>query len=179
MILVISTCKVPFSEEEFVRPITEIVESCGYSFHIKRYHEKIDFDEYSKIIVCGTALRDFDYLNYVDVFKPLLNYAGKVLGICAGYQILALLYENRLEEVEKIGIHKVRVIEENPLMPKNEFYAYFLHIYALSRTNDKLKMLAVQNGEICAFKVLGKDFYGVAFHPEVLNREIVERFVSL
>lgn len=179
MILVISTCKYFFSEEEFVRPIVEIIRRLGLTCHIKKYNEELDFDKYSKIIICGTAIRDFDYLNYINNFSSLIRYNGKVLGICAGYQILARIYQNRLENIEKIGIHKVKVLKHSPLTDKEEFYAYFLHVYALSNVNENLVALARQNNEICIFKVKNKDFYGVSFHPEVLNKEIIYNLLLL
>ncbi len=178
MILVISTCKYSLSEEEFVRPIAEIVRDCGFDYHVRRYYERIKIEDYSKIIVCGTALRDFDYLNHVDKFTDLTDYDGEVLGICAGYQILARLFLNALEEIKKIGVYKVRIVRENPLI-KRETRAYFLHRYALRSVNEKLTPLAMQDEEICMFKVKDRDFYGVSFHPEVLNREIIVNFLYL
>ncbi|RLF18033.1 MAG: hypothetical protein DRN06_02535 [Thermoprotei archaeon] len=179
MILVVSTCRFPLSEEEFVRPIVELIEEKGGSYRVRRYYEEIRFERYSKVIVCGTALRDFDYLNYVENFRGLAEYGGEVLGICAGYQILAVIYGNRLEEVEKIGVRRVEVVESNPLTVEREFYAYFLHVYALREANERLEVLALQGDEIAMFRVSGKDFYGVSFHPEVLNRDIIERFILL
>lgn len=179
MILVVSTCKIPVSEEEFVNPIIEIIREGNHPYQVKKYRDKINFRRYSKIIICGTALKDFDYLNYIDNFKPIINYNGLVLGICAGYQILAKIYSNKLDTIVKIGVYKVRLLKENPLIKHREFQAYFLHIYALRNVNDKLLVLAEQGDEISIFKVKNKNFYGVAFHPEVLNREIIESFLRL
>ncbi len=179
MILVISTCKYPLSEEEFVRPIVEIVRDCGFDYHVRRYYERIEIEDYSKVLICGTALRDFDYLNHINNFADLAEYDGNVLGICAGYQILAMLFSNALEEIKKIGVYKVRIVRENPLIKGDEIRAYFLHRYALRSVNEKLIPLAMQDEEICMFKVKGRDFYGVSFHPEVLNREIIVNFLYL
>ena len=177
MITVISTCKYKLSEEEFVRPIVEIVKGCGFDYSIKRYYEKIKADGSSKIIICGTALRDFEYLSYIDNFRWLIDYEGDVLGICAGYQILASIYSNKLEEIKKIGVYDVTVVRNNPLAEKGSIRSYFLHSYALKDVNGNLECLAVQNDEICMFKVKGKNFYGVSFHPEVLNKEIIINFL--
>lgn len=179
MILIISTCKYSLSEEEFVRPITEIVRDCGFDYHVRRYNERIDLEDYPAVIICGTALRDFDYLNHIDNFVELIDYCGKVLGICAGYQILAKLYSDALDEIKKIGVYNVKIGRKNPLIEKDEIRAYFLHKYALRKVNEKLEALATQNDEICMFKVKGRDFYGVSFHPEVLNREIITNFLYL
>ncbi len=178
MILVISTCRYELSEGEFVRPIVEIVKGCGFDCTVRRYYERMD-GEYSGVIICGTALRDFDYLNHVDNFRWLVNYDGKVLGICAGYQILAMIYSNTLERIKKIGVYNVRIVRENPLIEKDEIRSYFLHSYALRRVNESLEPLALQDDEICMFKVRGREFYGVCFHPEVLNGEIISNFLYL
>ncbi len=176
MILVVSTCRYSLSEEEFVRPIAEIIRSCGFEFDLVRYGERIEPEEYSHVIVCGTALRDFDYLNHIENFSRLLDYDGAVLGICAGYQILAKLFSNELDRVRKIGVYDVRIIGKNPLMDRDA-RAYFLHKLALKDVNENLEPLAVQGDEICMFKVKGRDFYGVSFHPEVLNPELIENFL--
>ncbi len=178
MILIVSTCRYSLSEEEFVRPIVEIVQDCGFDYEVRRYSERIEPSEYSKIIICGTALRDFDYLIYIHNFTQLIDYDGTVLGICAGYQILAKLFSNELEEVKKIGVYDVKVVKDNPLIDKDT-RSYFLHKFSLKKTNELLEPLAMQNDEICVFKVKSKEFYGVSFHPEVLNKEIIVNFLRL
>ena len=179
MILIISCCKIPFSEEEFVRPIIDIIKEIDQKYCIKRYYERINFNNYGKIIISGTALMDLDYLNYIENFKGIVDFDGRVLGLCAGYQILAKIYKNTLEDMEKIGVYKVKIVRRNPLVNEGEFYAYFLHRYALRNTNSSLKILARQDNEICIFKVKNKDFYGVSFHSEVLNKHIIENFINL
>ncbi len=177
LILIVSTCKYKLSEEEFVKPIVEIVRECGFSYEIKRYRERIDTD-YSKVIVCGTALMDLDYLRYVDKFEWLKDYDGEVLGICAGYQIIAKVFDNDLVECKKIGVYEFEVVKDNPLIGKGTWKAYFLHRYALKDVKN-LECLAMQKDEVCMFKVVGREFYGVSFHPEVLNREIVVNFLHI
>jgi len=179
MILLVSTCKYRLSEEEFVKPVARIVEESGYKHVLRRYYEETEFSQYDKIVICGTALKDFEYLKYLSNFEKLLDYRGKVLGICAGCHILAKIYGNSLEELKKIGVYRVKLLKANPLTSMSEFNAYFLHIYSLSKVNDKLEPLALQENEVCLFKVKEKDFYGVSFHPEVLNRDIIENFLKL
>ena len=179
MILIISCCKISFSEEEFVRPIIDIIRNFGQKYCVRKYYENICFNKYEKIIISGTALMDSDYLNYIKNFEKLKDFEGKVLGICAGYQILARIYENILSKIEKIGVYRVKIIRKNPLIEEKEFYAYFLHRYALRNTNNNLEILAKQNDEICMFKVVSKDFYGLSFSPEVLNKYILENFARL
>jgi len=177
MMLIVSTCRYVLSEEEFVRPVVEIVRECGFDYQIRRYHERFETERYSGIIICGTALRDFDYLRYVENFRCLTDYDGKILGICAGYQILARLYSNTLERIKKIGVYDIETVRRNPLIEEGSSRAYFLHAYALRDVNENLEPIAMQNDEVCMFKVRGKDFYGTSSHPEVLNGEIIVNYL--
>ncbi len=176
MVTVISTCRYRLSEEEFVRPIVDIVRSQGFKCDVKDYMERFEVD--SSVIICGTALKDFDYMNHIENFEWILDYDGKVLGICAGYQIVSVLYSNELEEIVKIGVYEVKVSKDNPLI-SGVNRCYFLHRLALKSCNDNLEPLAFQNDEVCMFKVRGKDIYCVSFHPEVLNVDIIINFLNL
>lgn len=178
MIAIVSTCMYKLSEEEFLRPIVEIVRAFG-NYKIVRYNEQLNFEVFSKVIICGTALRDIDYLKYIKNFECILNLNCDVLGICAGYHILAKLFNNKLEFIKKIGVYDVRVVKDNPLISKGTLKCYFLHTYALKRINERLKCLALQNDEICIFKVRNRRFYGVSFHPEVLNSEMITNFLLM
>ena len=88
MILIISTCQDKLSEEEFVKPIANIVGDC----EIKHYNDVGYVDDYDKIIICGTALEDNEFLNYFNKFNWLKNTDKEVLGICSGMQIIALMF---------------------------------------------------------------------------------------
>lgn len=174
--LIVSTCKYKFSEEEFVRPIVEIVRNEGFRCEVISYREFKP--KYDKMVICGTALKDTDYLNFVERFRDLRDFEGSVLGICAGYQILSKVFGCEIERDEKIGVYSFRVLKDNPLIGKGVWKGYFLHVYSLRRANKNLECLALQNDEICIFKVKNKDFYGVSFHPEVLNAEIIRNFLK-
>ena len=179
-ILLISTSKFSISEEEFVQPIARIIKESGYKPIIKRYYESLSLDNYKAIIISGTAIKDFEYLKHLDIFENILHHSGSLLAICSGYQILLKCYGNELEDIESIGIRKVNVIKENRLMKREEFEAYFLHSKAISINNIKnnLEILAVSNKEVAAFKVKDKEFYGLSFHPEVLNKGIIRNFIT-
>ena len=171
MVCIISLCKHRLHEEEFVRPVAEIAEE----FEDVRIVRKANVSG-EKVIICGTALKDFEYLNrdYSWVLKARL-----ILGICAGYQVLANLLSASLSKIERIGVHKVKCVEPDSVVGKEDFKAYFLHKLALKDTSfnrSVVQRLAVCNNEIAAFKA-GK-IYGLSFHPEVLNPDIIERFLT-
>lgn len=170
MILIISTCKEHLSESEFVRPIAMLIEN-----HNILHYSKVkpaDIKAADKIIIAGTALKDFDYL--AGDFSWLKKCDKPVLGICAGMQVVAKEFGVPLEEHTTIGPQKVEVIENNKLA-KEEFNAYFLHT---KTGTGNFKVLATSNGKPCMIKHNEKEIYGCIFHPEVMNEDIIRRFVQ-
>ncbi len=169
MTLVISTCKDALSELEFVAPIVALVGECV----VKRF-DKIkpeDIAAADHIIITGTALKDFDYLKRK--WDWLKTFKRQVLGICAGMQVLALAHGGKLVNEEMIGVNQVTVTDINPFC-EGSFNAYFLH----TKTVQGLDILAIVGKHPAMVKVHGKEHYGCIFHPEVLNPDIVRRFVG-
>ncbi len=170
MILIISTCKEYLSELEFVRPLAMLIED-----HVIQHYSKIksaDITAADKIIIAGTALKDFDYLQ--GNFNWLKKCDKPVLGICSGMQIIAKEFGVPLEECTTIGTQKVEVIAENKLA-KGTFNAYFLHT---KTGTGNFKTLATSNGKPCMIKHGEKEIYGCIFHPEVMNEDIIRGFAQ-
>jgi GMP synthase-like glutamine amidotransferase len=169
MILIISTCKNKLSEEEFVKPIERIVSK---KFHTKHYTEKFDSNEYDKIIICGTSLKDFAYIDDLKMFSWLKNYKGKVLGICSGAQIIACVFGQSLKSETIIGSREVSITTKNSIA-NGRFKSYFL-ISKKIMFGDEFVSLAENE---YAFR--RNEMYGLLFHPEVLSPEIVDSFCAL
>jgi GMP synthase (glutamine-hydrolysing) len=158
------------SELEFVRPIAMLIED-----HVIQHYSKIknsDIVSADKIIIAGTALKDFDYLQ--GNFSWLKKCEKPVLGICSGMQIIAKEFGVPLEEYVTIGPQKVEVVAENKLA-KGTFNAYFLHT---KTGTGNFKTLATSNGKPCMIKHNEKEIYGCIFHPEVMNEDIIRGFVQ-
>jgi GMP synthase (glutamine-hydrolysing) len=170
MILIISTCKENLSEMEFVRPVALLVEN----HNVKHYSQikKIDLKTAEKIIITGTALKDFEYLN--GNFKWLKEFDKPVLGICSGMQVIAKEFGVELKDDTSIGPQKVEVVEKNKLA-EGTFNAYFLHT---KTGTGNFKTLATSNGKPCIIKHSEKEIYGCIFHPEVMNEDIIRRFIQ-
>jgi len=171
MILIISTCKEKLSELEFIEPLKKIAGIC-------RVVSSADIDKKEiikaeKIIISGTALKDFDYLN--QDFEWLKKIDKPILGICAGMQVICKTFGGELKDAKNIGVKKTTVVKQNKLVSE-DFNAYFLHTKKI--VGGDFDVIA-ESGEFAAIiKHESKEIYGCIFHPEVLNPEIIANFVQ-
>tara|TARA_Y100000310_G_C20672871_1_gene811242 strand:- start:1375 stop:1902 length:528 start_codon:yes stop_codon:yes gene_type:complete len=172
-ILVVSTCQEKLSEEEFVKPIIKIVGKCD----TRHYLEQIDYNQYDKIIICGTALHDNEFINEKDNFVWLKDFTKPVLGICSGMQMIGLIFGAELVQKQEIGLVEVVTKIENKLF-KGIFSAYNLHGNALNLgTTNSFQILAESQQSVQAIKHKTKEIYGIIFHPEVRKEDIVKNFI--
>ena len=141
MILVIKVNKHRLHDGEFVRPVTDLLDD----FKVADYKKikKEDLDKAKKVIICGTALKDNDYLENLDKFFWLKDFKKPVLGICAGMQIIGKVLGKELIIDKKICVFNNR---------------YYLHSWRIKGDKDELKE---------------KNFVGYMYHPEVLNKEVL------
>ena len=158
---------------EFVLPLCDIAEPVGYE--VKHYSEVTDVEKYEKIILSGTPLKDFGYLRNMNRFEWIRDCNIPILGICAGMQVIGLVYNSSLELCQEIRMTEIKTLKENPLF-SSTFRAYELHTYGIN-PSDNFEILAVSEKCIQGIKHKKKGIYGVLFHPEVRNKEIVGRFV--
>jgi GMP synthase (glutamine-hydrolysing) len=175
--LLISTCNHSLSEREFVFPISKIL---GENEHDIIYFEDCsDLSGYEKIIICGTSLQDFYYVEQLPFFDDLLKeYTGSILGICSGMQILTSIFgtSGLIDNVE-IGLVEVQTLEFNKLF-EGKFQAYNLHNYSVQDC-ENFKILAMSENSIQAVKHFTREIYGILFHPEVRNEEIITNFLKI
>jgi GMP synthase-like glutamine amidotransferase len=163
---------------EFVLPIVAVTKS--HDEFVVRHFSEINREQRGncrKIILSGTALKDVEFLKHVKDFDWIKKSSKPILGICAGMQTISLVFNSRLKECLEIGMREIRTVKENPLF-SSTFKAYELHNYSIQASKE-FEVLA--RGEKCvqAVKLRERDVYGVLFHPEVRNREIIERFILL
>ena len=160
MIWIINTCKEQLSKLEFVKPIARLV---------KERYKVIDLDEIptgGKVIIAGTALKDFEYFKHIDKLSWIKQYDDAVLGICSGAQIMAKIFGIELVPKKKIGVFE---IQANKTIKK----AYFLTSFLAKKD---VHTIATVDEMAAGFKIGNK--YGLFFHPEVLNPEIIENFLE-
>lgn len=170
--------KYPLSPLEFVQPISYITSETEVS-HIAHYTEVNPeiASSYEKIILSGNCLKDGEFRTRVNDFQWIKKCERPVLGICAGMQALGLVFGSSLMRCEEIGMTNIRTIAHNPLF-SSTFVAYELHAHAVN-PSEYLEPLALSENCIQAVKHYEKEIYGVLFHPEVRNRDIIERFLFL
>jgi GMP synthase (glutamine-hydrolysing) len=164
--------------DEFVSPIVSVVRPLE-EFRVKHFLdiEPAELGCYSKIVLSGTALKDHATLKQVDKFTWVKKCGKPILGICAGMQTISLLFDEPLVRCLQIGMAEISTLEENPLF-QGDFKAYVLHNYSVKQSQT-FEVLAESTKCIQAIKHKQKNIFGVLFHPEVRNQEILKKFIQL
>lgn len=183
MILIISTCSEPIHELEFVKPIEKILKESPQKIKYKTVHysklKASDIKKSSKIIIAGTSLQDNEFSKDIRKFSWIkkLNPKKPLLGICAGMQIISLLYGGKAKSKTEVGYYFE--LFEKPFLSiekDTEHEVYHLHNNYITLPKD---FESYTKGKIPqAIKHISKPVYGVLFHPEVRNRKIIEEFIK-
>jgi GMP synthase-like glutamine amidotransferase len=175
MILIVNVCSEKLHYLEFVKPIEDII---AEDFVMKHYNDltKEDLEKCDKVIICGTSLKDNNFLSDLEKFDWLKDFEKPVFGICAGFQILGLVFGGKLEKSTEIGYFKEKFSE--PFLDlEDEVEVYHLHNNFVSGWGEEW---SVFGGDIVqAVKCKEKDIYGVLFHPEVRNKDLIREFGKL
>jgi GMP synthase-like glutamine amidotransferase len=161
---------------EFVLPIVTITQELDEA--IVKHYTELKQDLLGKcdcIILSGTALKDHATLNQMEKFEWIKTCKKPILGICAGMQTIGLVFGLTLEKCLSIGMTQITALKPNPLF-SSTFKAYSLHNFSVVPTDD-FEVLAETPQCVQAIKHRQKNVFGVLFHPEVRNSEIIERFV--
>ncbi len=161
---------------EFVLPIVSAIEpldECTVT-HFSDIRSE-DLGGFSRIVLSGTTLKDFSAQQAPQRFNWIKNCGKPILGICAGMQIISLVYGVPLKACLKIGMTQIATTHPNPLFA-GIFQAYTLHSYSVA-CSETFEVLARSSECIQAIKHRQKPIYGVLFHPEVRNQGILHNFV--
>ena len=178
MILLIQIINHRFHYLEFVKPVEDILNKNNIRFKSVHYKKILSgqISQAKKIIIPGTSLRDNSFLDDINSFKWILDFNKPILAICGGMHILGLLSEGKLKRQQEIGLTDVNF--HKPFFGffgKREVYE--LHNYFVESSD----YLIIANSNNCpqAIKHKNKDFYGVLFHPEVRNKNLILDFGKL
>ena len=176
MILIVNMNYKRLGYYEFVLLLCSIVES-REPCEVKYYSRVKDTHKYRKIILSGTPLMDNEYLTRIDKFFWIRECDTPILGICAGMQIVGLVFDSDLIPCKEIGMAEIVTVRENPLF-SSRFEAYALHNYGILPGKD-FEILARSDKCVQGIKHKEKEIYGVLFHPEVRNKEVIKKFILL
>ena len=176
--LIISTCQHKLHENEFVKPVKDIVFKSGFEFDIVKYDNLLEFDfsKYSHILICGTALKDFDYMNYIDDFSWVKKVSVPILGICAGSHIVGLVYGSELKKGCEIGSREIEVVVDDKVLKGVRLRESFV-LHNSYVDVPKGFVLLAKTAE-CPQLFKKGDVYGVLFHPEVRDKKLIENFIK-
>ena len=177
-VLLVSTCAEPLSEAEFVAPLERIVRDAGTTVESCRLGTLNGVPEgVSHILLAGTALQDDKYLKEIGAVERLLEAGLPLLAVCSGMQLLAAACGGEIIAQREIGMVAVETLVENPLCA-GRFEAFALHRHAVE-PGARLEVLARSEG--CAQVVRHRELpaWGVLFHPEVRNEQLVRSFLAL
>jgi len=161
---------------EFVLPIISAVEEfdeCVVKHYLGLRQE--DLNECDCVILSGTPLKDNTTLSQLEKFEWIKTCDKPILGICAGMQTIGLVFGLRLTKCLGISMTQITTVKDNPLF-SSTFNAYTLHNYSVEPSKE-FEVLAKSTQCVQAIKYGRRDVYGVLFHPEVRNKEILQRFV--
>jgi GMP synthase (glutamine-hydrolysing) len=176
MILIINTSKEKLHYYEFVKPIEDIL---GEGFFTKHYSEidSRDLGKADKIIICGTSLKDNEFVKHRSKFKWIKDFDKPILGICAGMQIIGVIFGGDIKNKTEIGFYKEK-FENEFLGLFGEQEVYHLHNNHVSKWKG-FDIFCSGNGIVQAVKHKGKEIYGCLFHPEVRQKDLIKTFVKL
>ena len=163
---------------EFVLPIVTIAKTQDECM-VKHFLEVTnqDLSQCDSIILSGTALKDTATLSQPEKFMWLKETEKPVLGICAGMETIGVVFGMRLIRCLEIGMTQITMVKENPLF-SGDFKAYSLHSYCVEPSGD-FEVWAKSAKCVQVIKHKIKPIYGVLFHPEVRNPELIKRFILL
>jgi GMP synthase (glutamine-hydrolysing) len=166
------------SRYEFVLPILSVVqpfEPCTVKHYLDV--DPSEAENYSHIILSGTTLKDFEFLSHPDCFQWIKTCSKPILGICAGMQTIIRLYGEELVPCQQVGMTEITTTKPNPLF-SGVFQAYSLHTYSIAPESQNFDAIAQSSKCVQAIAHKQKRIYGVLFHPEVRNPDILKRFIQ-
>jgi len=182
-ILLVDLCAAPNSlfECEFVYPIRAALKEYGYGSDILHYSMLTPqaIDSYEKIILCGTPLKDDGYLCHLDHLYWIRDCRKPLMGICAGMQVISVIYGGCILPCPAIGLMEIEIHRESLLLGEpRSLEVYQLHNHAATLPQG-FSLIAGSGDAALAFQHPCLPTFGLLFHPEVRCRWILERFAKL
>jgi GMP synthase (glutamine-hydrolysing) len=178
MILLIKTPNNKLHDLEFVKPIEDVLKSNNINYksiHYSKINKNL-IKISDKIIISGTSLKDNGFLCHINNFKWIEDFEKPILGICGGMHIIGLVFNGKMKKYQEIGL--TNIIFKNDFLGfhgRNSVY----ELHNLNVESKEFKTYAVSKKCTQAIKHKKKPFYGVQFHPEVRNKNLLVNFTNL
>jgi len=179
-VLIINLCSQSLHYFEFVKPVEDIIRGAGQDFLTKHYSKinSKDIESSSRIIICGTSLKDFEYQKAGNAFEFIKDYDRPILGICAGMQMICSLFGCRIIEEKEIGMKGT--VFDDFLGMNGEKEIYCLHTKAVDEDDALKKEFIIKAKTSCVQALVHKhrQICCTLFHPEVRNKIFIEQFIN-
>ena len=177
-ILLIDICNEKLGFYEFVKPIKDILIKNNFKVIIRHYTKlrKRDLEKIGKVIICGTALYDDKFIENIDKFRWLIDLDRSVLGICGGMQIVGMVFGGTLCRGTEIGYYNEKFDNDFLGLTGNQ-EVYHLHNNYVDFSNLDFEIFA-GNKINQGVKHKKKRIYGVLFHPEVRQKDLILNFCN-
>ncbi|NQZ85513.1 MAG: hypothetical protein HRU03_07375 [Nanoarchaeales archaeon] len=165
---------------EYIKPIMEIIQKEGKKVEIINYKDlksKI-IRKYSHIILSGTGLLEFEYLNHLNKFDFIKDEKNKdkyILGICAGCQVLQNIFGAEETNTTEIGLHNPDILLQDKILERESLKEiYTLHSSSFETPKQFQIIAKTKIPQIIKYN----NIYGTLFHPEVRNHQIIKNFIN-
>lgn len=182
-VLIVNSCQNEdlLTRREFVWPIQRALHTPSKVVHISAL-KKADVQSASAVIFSGCPLKDNGFLKLVPKLQWLKESQTPMLGICAGHQLLGMLFSGKISHAEKpvIGWTALRKKAAHPLTNHlgKSFSAFELHGNLMSLPKGFKVLISSAHNPNEMMVHSKKKIVGVEFHPEVRNERIIQRFVE-
>jgi len=174
---------------QYTQLIARRVREAGVFCEIKPYNTKIE-EVLSRspkgIILSGSPASVYDHGSPQAPEQLLEKAQCPILGICYGFQLMALNHGGRVERADtrEYGYARLRILDsESPLFKglPPELDVWMSHGDHVSEAPPGFKQTAITNDALNACEDLSKRLFGVQFHPEVVHTplgiEILRNFL--
>ena len=176
-ILVVALNEDELYARQFIDPITDTFLLENFSVRYYKNINSLDINTFTHIIISGTYLKDSSYLENLEYFSWIKKYKNNLLGICAGSQIISMIYNSKTIQLKNIGLISLDIILKDKLFDSISFSrCYSLHNLIFSVPKN-FEILA-QHDSIPRIVKKNKT-YLFSFHPEVYQKNILTNFINL
>lgn len=161
---------------QYTQLIARRIRELNIYSEIHPFYNPLQIDEHVKGIILSGSPSSVRDENSPDIAFDLFNLQVPVLGICYGAQLMAKKLGGKVTPSKHREYGRARIIlkEKDPLFKDidNHSQVWMSHGDTITEIPADISLTAcTESIEFAAFKLNGKDVYGIQFHPEVSHSE--------